>query len=169
MVPEQEIRRWEDWMAEARIIAESALPMDVPVGALLLQHEANKHYKANKDRQSQWQCIAQGFNTRERDNNPCGHAEINALITASQKLGRWRLNDCSLIVTLEPCPMCMGAILQARIQVLVFGAFDPIAGACGSAYQLAPEPSQMKILGGVSEEACRDQLHAFFQLKRIGQ
>ena len=157
-MPEQEIRRWEDWMAEARGLAERALPTDVPVGALLLQ--------AKDQNKKQWQCIAQGFNTRERDGNPCGHAEINALIFASQQLRRWRLSDCSMIVTLEPCPMCMGAILQARIQRLVFGAFDPIAGACGSVYQLCPPATQMEIMGGVSEEACRAQLQDFFQLRR---
>lgn len=142
-----------DWMAQALKLAEEALPVDVPVGALIVNREN--------------QVIATGFNTRERDTNPLGHAELNALKLAAQQKGDWRLSDCTVYVTLEPCPMCAAALLQSRIGRIVFGAADPIQGALGSALNLATlYTNPLEITGGVSETKCQAQLQAFFNARR---
>lgn len=132
------------WMSLALKVAETALPADVPVGAVLVRGD---------------QIIAQGANCREKDHNPVGHAEIMVLMEAGQKLGKWRLSDTILYVTLEPCPMCAAAIAQARIPMLVFGAPDPLYGACGSQLNLCPG---LTIIGGILEEPCRELLKDFF-------
>lgn len=138
-------------MRQAMAVANQALPLDVPVGALLL-HQGN--------------VIAQACNRRERDCDPVGHAEILVLRQAAQVLSRWRLTETVLYVTLEPCPMCAAAIQQARVSQVVFGAYDPLMGACGSQYNLLPATASLNVFGGVLEQACSAQLKAFFQSKR---
>ncbi len=108
--------------------------------------------------------IATGHNTRETDHDALGHAEINAIRAACKSLDSWRLSGCTLYVTLEPCPMCMGAIINARVDTVVFGAYDPKAGCCGTladftklGFNHTPE-----ILGGIRELVCRKLLSDFF-------
>jgi tRNA(adenine34) deaminase len=142
------------WMREAMALAEEALPQDVPVGALVVDPLGN--------------IIGTGFNTRERDHTPIGHAELNAIQAACHQLGQWRLSGCTLIVTLEPCPMCASALAQAHIGTIVFGAFDPVQGGCGGAEQEVRIywPSRPSIVGGVLEEECTQRLKAFFKERR---
>mgnify|MGYP003435480703 CR=1 FL=1 len=103
------------------LAAQAAAEGDVPVGAVVV-HDG--------------QIVGEGRNTRERDNDPTGHAEVVALRAAASALGRWRLDDCALFVTLEPCTMCAGALVGARIEHLVFGAWDEKAGAVGSLWDV---------------------------------
>lgn len=141
----------EFWMRQAVEIARQALPVDVPVGALIL-HAG--------------QMIATGYNRRELDRDPVGHAEILALRAAAQKLGRWRLSETILYVSLEPCPMCAAAIQQARVGAVIFGAYDPLMGACGSHLNLLPDSPTLPVLGGILEEPCSSLLKDFFKSKR---
>lgn len=117
---------------------------------------------------SSGEIIAKAHNTRETDKNPLGHAEINAISQAAKALGCWRLSDCTLFVTLEPCPMCMGAILNARIKRVIFGAYDLKAGCCGSLINLNEigYPHKCEILGGIRELSCANLLTDFFSDKR---
>ena len=112
--------------------------------------------------------IASAFNTRETDKNAMMHAECKAIDQACRKLGGWRLHRCTLYVTLEPCPMCAGAIVNARIQRVCFGAFDPKAGAFGSVTDLNTFPLNHKpiVCGGLLEEECRELLQSFFKKLR---
>ena len=144
---------WDGWMAKALELASTALPEDIPVAAIVLD--------------GQKRVIAQAVNRRERDQDPIGHAELLAIRAASQKLKRWRLDDCTLIVTLEPCPMCASALGQARIKRVVYGARDGLYGAADSQYRLIHQhwPS-VELIGGVMESACQDQLKRFFQSRR---
>ncbi|WP_218083043.1 nucleoside deaminase [Anthocerotibacter panamensis] len=141
-------------LEEAR---EAALHGDVPVGAVLLD--------------GQRRLLVADHNRRECDQDPTAHAEILVLRRAAQALGRWRLNDCTLYVTLEPCPMCAGAILQARLGLLVYGADDPKAGAVRTVLNL-PDSSlsfhRLPVIAGVCEEACRVLLQQWFQAQRTG-
>ena len=128
---------------------------DVPVGALIV-NEAGE-------------VISSGKNEREKDNDPTAHAEIVAIRGASEKLGSWRLDDLTLIVTLEPCVMCAGAILQSRIKRLVFGAFDHKAGAVGSSLDVIRDAralSKVEVVSGVLEKECAKLLTDFFATKR---
>jgi tRNA(adenine34) deaminase len=128
---------------------------DVPVGALIV-NEAGE-------------IISSGKNEREKDNDPTAHAEIVAIRKASEKLGSWRLDDLTLVVTLEPCVMCAGAILQSRIKRLVFGAFDQKAGAVGSSLDIIRDIralSKVEVVGGVLEKECVLILKQFFKPKR---
>ena len=128
---------------------------DVPVGALIV-NEAGE-------------VVSSGKNEREKDNDPTAHAEIVALRGAGEKLGSWRLDDLTLIVTLEPCVMCAGAILQSRIKRLVFGAFDQKAGAVGSSLDVIRDVralSKVEVVSGVLEEECAKLLTDFFATKR---
>ena len=112
--------------------------------------------------------IAVGRNRRETVRNALAHAEIEAIDAACRKLGGWRLHKCELFVTLEPCPMCMGAIINARIKRLVFGASDPKNGACGSVTDLSEMSFTHKIMveKGFMAEECADELKAFFRKLR---
>ncbi len=115
------------------------------------------------------QVIASRHNERHLSGDPTAHAEILALRDAASRIGSWRLSDVSLVVTLEPCPMCAGALVAARIGRLVFGAADPRAGACGTLYNLCQDPRlnhEVPVLGGVRGEACATLLTSFFALKR---
>lgn len=127
---------------------------DVPVGAVVV-HEGR--------------IIGRGWNQRERLQDPTAHAEILALTAAAQHVGCWRLDDCTLYVTLEPCAMCAGALVLARIERLVFGAFDPKAGACGSLYEITRDPRlnhRIETAGGVMAEPCAELLREFFRQRR---
>jgi len=128
---------------------------DVPVGALIV-NEAGE-------------IVSFGKNEREKDNDPTAHAEVLAIRKASEKLGSWRLDDLTLIVTLEPCVMCAGAILQSRIKRLVFGAFDQKAGAVGSSLDVIRDTralSKVEVVSGVLENECAKLLTDFFATKR---
>ena len=128
---------------------------DVPVGALIV-NEAGK-------------ILSSGKNEREKDNDPTAHAEILAIRRAGEKLGSWRLDDLTLIVTLEPCVMCAGAILQSRLKRLVFGAFDQKAGAVGSSLDVIRDVralSKVEVVSGVLEKECAKLLTDFFATKR---
>jgi tRNA(adenine34) deaminase len=128
---------------------------DVPVGALIV-NEAGE-------------IVSLGKNEREKDNDPTAHAEILAIRNASEKIGSWRLDDLTLIVTLEPCVMCAGAILQSRIKRLVFGAFDQKAGAVGSSLDVIRDVralSKVEVVSGVLEKECAKLLTDFFATKR---
>ncbi len=127
---------------------------EVPIGAVMVQ---------------QGEVIATGFNRREVDQDPTAHAEMIAIREASSKLGSWRLNDTTLYITLEPCAMCAGAMLQARVSRLVLGAADPKAGACGSICDLLAEPRfnhQVVVQTGVLADECGSILQKFFQQLR---
>lgn len=140
-------------MRSAIAIAESALKSnDVPVGALIVDSENN--------------IIATGFNEREAHQDPTAHAEIVAIRRAAQKLGTWRLDECKLVVTLEPCAMCAGAIAQSRINTLIFGAWDEKAGAVGSVWDVLRDPRAIhkpEVIGGVLEADCAALLTDFFR------
>ena len=113
--------------------------------------------------------VAKGYNHRERDHDITSHAEIEVLRAANKARGDWRLSDCTLYVTLEPCPMCAGAILASRVSRVVYGAKDATAGAMGSVLNLPRFPlgSHPEVVGGVLEEECREVLQAFFRERRI--
>lgn len=127
---------------------------EVPIGAVIV-HEGR--------------VVARGHNKRELANDPVGHAELLAIRAASKKLGRWRLSGTTLYVTLEPCLMCMGAIILARITRLVFGAMDPKAGACGSVYDIAADARlnhRVHVTPGVMNGECQGALQEFFRRLR---
>ena len=140
-------------MQQALEIAKSALTTgDVPVGALILNPDGK--------------VIASGHNRREVDNDPSAHAEIVAIREAAQKNKSWRLDDHTIVVTLEPCAMCAGAIAQSRIKTLVFGAWDSKAGAVGSVWDVLRDPRaphRVEVISGVNESECAALLSEFFK------
>jgi len=141
----------EQALAEAAKALESE---DVPVGAIVV-----------RDRQ----IIGRGFNQREKLADPTAHAEMIALTAAAAAVGCWRLEGCTLYVTLEPCPMCAGALVLARLDRLVFGAFDPKGGACGSLYDIPQDPRlnhRLEVTGGVLAGPCAAILRDFFRRRR---
>jgi tRNA(adenine34) deaminase len=144
-----------DYMRLALIEADKALPAgDVPIGAVIVQGE---------------RVVGAGYNRREADHDATAHAEIVAIRQASERLGRWRLDDCTLYVTLEPCPMCAGAIVLARIPRVVYAAPDPKAGAAGSIADLLRHPRlnhRVDVQGGLLADEAALQLRAFFQSLR---
>lgn len=128
---------------------------DVPVGAVILAANGA--------------VLAQGHNLREATADPTAHAEVVALRAAGQALRRWRLEDATLVVTLEPCTMCAGALLAARVARLVFGAADPRAGAAGSALDVLQDPRlgrPVEVIGGVLAPECATLLQEFFARRR---
>jgi tRNA(adenine34) deaminase len=138
-------------LQEARACAHTD---DVPVGAVILDAVG--------------EVIATGRNTKERDEDPLGHAEVMAIRAAAAQLGTWRLDDCTLVVTLEPCVMCAGAILAARIPTVVYGAWDEKAGAAGSVFDLLRDRRlnhQVEVISGVRAEECGQLLTEFFREK----
>ena len=147
--------RDEKWMKVA--ISEALLAMDeneVPVGAILV-HENN--------------LIAQAHNQPIKNNDPTAHAEIEVIRKAGEKLQNYRLAKTTLYVTLEPCAMCLGAMIHARIERVVFGASDPKSGVCGSTIDLSSESifnHQISVSGGVLEHECKNILQSFFKLRR---
>lgn len=140
-----------EWMQHALKVAHQALPLDVPVGAVLVR---------------EGKILASACNRREIDHNPVAHAEMLVLQEAAQKLGNWRLSDATLYVTLEPCPMCASAIQQARVGKVVFGAYDPVMGACGSRYEFLMDTPTQPVLGGLLEVECGQLLKDFFAQTR---
>ncbi len=115
------------------------------------------------------QVIGRGHNRREALNDPTAHAELLAVTAAANHLGDWRLEGAAIYVTKEPCPMCAGALINARLARLVFGAWDEQAGSCGSLYQLCRDPRfnhQLEVAGGILEQECRELLQRFFHRKR---
>ena len=145
---------YEELMRQA--IAEAAdSGEDVPVGALILSAEG--------------EVIARGHNEREADSDPTAHAEIVAIRRAAAERKDWRLEDCTLVVTLEPCVMCAGAIVAARIGRVVFGAWDARVGASGSLYDVIRDArlgAPAEVIGGVLEAECSAQLRTFFEARR---
>jgi tRNA(adenine34) deaminase len=145
---------YEELMRQA--IAEAAdSGDDVPVGALLLSADG--------------EVIARGHNEREADHDPTAHAEIVAIRRAAADRKDWRLEDCTLVVTLEPCVMCAGAIVAARIGRVVFGAWDARVGASGSLYDVIRDArlgAPAEVIGGVLEAECSAQLRTFFEARR---
>ena len=144
-------------MEEALSIAQSVWDKsnDVPIGAVVLN--------------SAGEVIGKGGNERELKGDPTAHAEIIALRSAAENIGSWRLEDCTLIVTLEPCAMCAGAILQSRIPRVVFGAWDEKAGAAGSLWDLLRDRRslhQVEVISGVLENRSQELLKKFFESVR---
>lgn len=140
-----------DFMKRALALAkEAADEGEAPIGAIIVRDS---------------KIVSVGRNRREKDKNALGHAEIEAIDNACKTLGGWRLIGCTMYVTLEPCPMCAGAIINARIERVVFGAYDKKAGSCGSVTNLFELPYNHKpeLIGGVLEEECSLALTEFFR------
>lgn len=148
----------EKFMLEAYREAEKAYAQgEVPIGAVVVR---------------QGQVIARGFNKKEGSKNPLFHGEMEAIYRAAQVLGRWRLSDCSLYVTLEPCSMCAGAIVNARLARLVYAAPDKKRGCCGSSLDILSHPSSNyypEVVAGVMASQCSQLLSDFFQELRSGR
>ncbi len=136
------------------LAADAAARGEVPVGAVVYRGET---------------IIAEAANNREATQDPGGHAELVAMRAAGRALGHWRLTDCSLAVTLEPCPMCAGAAVNARIGRLIYGAKDPKAGACDTLYRIPTDPRlnhEVTVIGGVLAQRAGALLQAFFEERR---
>ena len=148
--------RWDAAMSEALAAARDAgAAGDVPVGAVVLGRDGA--------------VLAVAGNRRERDADPTAHAEVLALRAAARALGRWRLDDCTLVVTLEPCTMCAGALVAARVGTLVFGAFDPRAGAVASLFDVVRDPRlnhRPQVVSGIMAGPCSAVLDGFFADRR---
>lgn len=147
----------KEFMYKALGLAETAGKNgDVPVGAVVVKDG---------------KIIAEGYNRREKTGDPTAHAEIEAIRKASEKLGGWHLDDCELYVTLEPCPMCAGAIINSRIKTVVFGAFESKTGSCSndSVINLFNLPYNHKpdVYGGICEKECGELITQFFKNKRL--
>jgi tRNA(adenine34) deaminase len=142
-------------MDRALVLAgEAAQRGEVPVGAVVYRGDV---------------VLAEASNNRESSADPTGHAEIVALREAGRKNGDWRLQDCSVAVTLEPCPMCAGAMVNARVSRLIYGATDPKGGACESLFEITRDTRlnhRLETIGGVMEERCGDLLRDFFRQRR---
>ncbi len=133
---------------------QAATVGEVPVGAVVYMGD---------------EVIAECANNREATKDPAGHAELLAMRQAGQRLGTWRLNDCSLAVTLEPCPMCAGAMVNARLGRLIYGATDPKAGAVHTLYEIPTDRRlnhRVEVIGGVEAAKCRELLRTFFRERR---
>lgn len=138
-------------MMEAINLAKEAGAMgEVPVGAVIVKNG---------------EIIARGKNEREAKQNALSHAEIEAINNACETLGSWRLEDCEMYVTLEPCPMCAGAIINSRIKTLIFGAFDSKMGSIDSVINLCDLPynHKVEVYGGIMEDECLDLIKGFFK------
>ena len=144
----------EDYMRQALALAEEAAAAgEVPVGCVIVRNG---------------RVVGRGRNRREEKQAVCSHAEMEAMAEANAALGSWRLEDCTLYVTLEPCPMCAGAILNARVRRVWYGARDPAMGACGGVTNLFMEdfPNRPALVGGILGEECRQELTSFFAALR---
>ncbi|MDX1999898.1 MAG: tRNA adenosine(34) deaminase TadA [Thermoanaerobaculia bacterium] len=145
----------EEWMRIALVEAERAASLgEVPVGAIVVR---------------KGEIVGRGSNRREIDGDPLAHAEVLAIRDAARAIGGWRLDGATMFVTLEPCAMCAGALVLARVERLVFGARDPKAGYCGSLGDLVREARlnhRLEVTGGVLEEECGELLRGFFRRLR---
>ena len=143
------------WMEKALVLAQQATEIgEVPVGAVVIKDG---------------KLVAAAHNLREQSGNPVAHAEMLAIQSAAEKIGNWRLTETTLYVTLEPCPMCAGAIILARIPRVVIGATDPKSGAAGSLYNILQDERlnhQVELLSGVCAEESRTLLRTFFENRR---
>lgn len=140
-------------LGQARLAAKAD---EVPIGCIIVHEPTGR-------------IIGQGYNRRESDSDPTAHAEMVALREAAAAVGSWRLIDCTLVVTLEPCPMCAGAIVNARISRVVYGCRDPKAGATRTLYQICDDPRlnhRAEVVEGVLATECAQVLKDFFQTKR---
>ena len=146
----------QQWMQLALRLAQAAGNAgEVPVGAVIIDSFGN--------------LLGKGENRKERDQDPTAHAEIIALRAAACKLKTWRLQGCTLYVTLEPCPMCAGAIVQSRLELLVYGVDDPKTGAIRTVENIpdsAASNHKLRVIGGVLESSCRQHLQAWFTHQR---
>ena len=145
----------QHYMAEAIRLARKAASLgEVPVGAVVVQDGV---------------IIARGHNQREIDQDPTAHAELIAIRRAAAALGSWRLEGCTVYVTLEPCPMCSGLMIQSRVERVVFGCTDPKGGFCGTLFDISHMPGlnhQFDVVGGIEEQTCADLLKEFFRKLR---
>ena len=143
------------YMREALKEAEKAMQRgEIPVGALLVRNG---------------EFIGRGSNSRSLEGSPLGHAELTAMREASEAIGNWRFDDCTLYVTLEPCVMCAGAMVQSRLGTLVYGTRDPKAGAVGSLYNIVEDPRMYHrciVRSGILKEECAELLRSFFRMRR---
>ena len=150
-----QIKEHEKWMKLAFREAEKAFKKDeVPIGAVVIQ---------------KGKIIGRGYNQSENLNDPTAHAEIIAISSAANTIKNWCLGGCSLYVTKEPCPMCAGALINSRIDMVIFGMYDEKEGCCGSLYQLCRDPRfkhQLAVKGGVMEASCRLIVLEFFKKHR---
>jgi tRNA(adenine34) deaminase len=143
-------------MSRALTLAQRAADAgDVPVGALVVDASG--------------EVVGEGWNLREVDQDPTAHAEVVALRAAAARLGSWRLEGCTLVVTMEPCPMCAGASMLARVERVVLGAWDPKLGACGSVWDVVRDrraTHRAEVVGGVLEQECGEVVRRFFATHR---
>jgi len=143
-------------MRHALTLAQRAADAgDVPVGALVVDASG--------------EVVGEGWNLREIDQDPTAHAEVVALRAAADRLGSWRLDGCTLVVTMEPCPMCAGASMLARVERVVLGAWDPKLGACGSVWDVVRDrrsTHRAEVVGGVLEDECGEVVRRFFATHR---
>lgn len=149
---DDDARHMSEALAEARLALGTG---DVPVGAVVVGPDGD--------------VVGRGHNAREAIGDPTAHAELIALRAAAVALGRWRLDDCTLVVTLEPCTMCAGALVLARVPRLVLGTWDPKAGAAGSVHDLVRDRRlnhRVEVVGGVLADECAEVLTAFFAERR---
>ncbi len=147
--------RYETWMREALSLARTAMELgEVPVGAVVVMND---------------QIVGRGHNRRKLDEDPLAHAEVVALRQAASSLGNWRFDEATLVVTLEPCVMCAGAIVQSRVKQVVYGASDRKAGAVRSLYQVLDDPRmyhRAAVVVGVLQDECAALLSDFFRATR---
>lgn len=152
---ESRISTHEKWMAEAIRLAQKAYHNDeIPVGAVITKDD---------------KIVGKGYNQRERLNDPTAHAEIIAITAAANTIGDWRLNNCTLYVTKEPCVMCTGAIINSRLKQVIFGCHDEEGGYCGSKFDLISNQhlsSQITVRGGINADICLSLIQDFFKNKR---
>ncbi|EGL81830.1 CMP/dCMP deaminase zinc-binding [Caldalkalibacillus thermarum TA2.A1] len=145
----------EKWMARAIQLAKQAETLgEVPIGAVIVK---------------EGEVLGEGYNRREIDRNPLAHAELMAIQQACERLGGWRLAGCDLYVTLEPCPMCAGAIVQARLRRVIYGTEDPKAGYAGSLHNTLQDERlnhQTDVIAGIRREECQHLLKDFFRRLR---
>ena len=145
-------------MDEALIEAEKAYRQnEVPIGAVIVDSNGS--------------ILSRSHNIKEKNNNPCGHAEVLAIVEAAKKINNWRLVNCSLYVTLEPCPMCLSAMIQARIGTLFFGAYDAKGGSLSLNYNFYKDQKlnhSFPVIGGIRHFECSRLLSSFFREKRTG-
>ncbi len=145
----------EKWMLEAIRLAEIAYEKDeIPVGAVVVKDT---------------KIIGRGYNQREILKDPTAHAEVLAITAAANTIGDWRLNDCTLYVTKEPCAMCAGAIINSRMQTVIFGCYDAERGYCGSIADLCGDPrlkNDITVRGGIKEQICLSLIQDFLKTKR---